>query len=227
VSPAHHTIAHERELWDTYAGSERVRAEVLEGEPVFRWTQYAGHGPGAELLGRPESVLEIGCGTGRALAWLAEQGVKATGIDLSPVMVGNASRRWGPLGVRFVCAEVLDHLRGPAREAGETYDAVYSVFGAAWFTDPATLFPLVRERLAPGGVFAFSQPPAIPGAYGPQGMYKGGFAGPALYTYRYSHSPSGWARRLRRAGFGDVHVEVLDAPQAGHIGTLIARARRE
>ncbi|NEE48727.1 SAM-dependent methyltransferase, partial [Streptomyces sp. SID8455] len=73
----------------------------------------------------------------------------------------------------FVCAEVLEHLR----EHDVTYDAVYSIFGAAWFTDPGRLFPLVRQRLALGGVFAFSQPPAIPGAYGPQGMYKGGFAG--------------------------------------------------
>lgn len=77
---------------------------------------------------------------------------------------------------RVRCSEVLEYLS----EHKEAHDAVYSIFGAAWFTDPSRLFPLVRQRLKPGGVFVFSQPPAIPGAYGPQGMYKGGFAGKAM-----------------------------------------------
>lgn len=215
---ARHNFEHERELWDAYA--ESVTKDLSESEPVFGWTQYAGHGPGAEVLGRPGRVLEIGCGTGRALAFLAGRGVKARGVDLSPVMVARIAEWWGPLGVEVVCAEVLDFLRGDA----EVYDAVYSVFGAAWFSDPRRLFPLVRERLAPGGVFAFSQPPAIPGAYGPQGMYKGGFAGKARFAYRYSYTPRTWRNLLRGAGFAEAEARVLGAPEAGHIGTLLVRA---
>ncbi|MDW4910306.1 class I SAM-dependent methyltransferase [Streptomyces sp. ADMS] len=208
----------ERAVWDTYA--ESTRKDVFESEPVFRWTQYVGHGPGPEVLGEPESALEIGCGTGRALAFLARQGVKMRGVDMSPVMVANTMRRWGPLGAEFVCAEVLDFLKHDT----QTYDAVYSVFGAAWFSDPRKLFPLVRQRLNPGGVFAFSQPPAIPGAYGPQGMYKGGFAGPARYTYRYSYTPASWRSLLVSAGFTEAAAVVLDAPKPDHIGTLSVRA---
>ncbi|MEV6009601.1 class I SAM-dependent methyltransferase [Streptomyces sp. NPDC051976] len=213
--PAQHDIAAETELWDTYASS----AFKEDDEPVFRWTQYAGHGPGPELLGDPESVLEIGCGTGRALAHLAQRGIKAAGVDLSPVMVGKVAQRWGPTGARFHCAEVLEYLRSTT----ETYDAVYSIFGAAWFTDPSKLFPLVQRCLNPGGVFVFSQPPAIPGAYGPQGMYKGGFAGKAMFTYRYSYRPAVWERLLTRAGFATATAQVLDAPKPGHIGTLLVR----
>lgn len=62
--PAHHDIAAETELWDTYAES----AFKDDAEPVFNWTQYTGHGPRPELLADPRCVLEIGCGTGRALA---------------------------------------------------------------------------------------------------------------------------------------------------------------
>ncbi len=92
---------------------------------------------------------------------------------------------------------------------------------------PELLVPLVTQRLNPGGVFfVFSQPPAIPGAYGPQGMYKGGFAGPALFTYRYSHTPETWEELLRTAGFTEAQAGVLDAPQRGYIGTLIVRATR-
>ncbi|MFF9589740.1 class I SAM-dependent methyltransferase [Streptomyces sp. NPDC014646] len=214
--PAQHDIAAETELWDAYAAS------AFEGgaEPSFCWTQYAGHGPGPELLGNPRSVLEIGCGTGRALAHLARRGIAARGVDLSPVMVGKATAKWAGAGVEFVCAEVLAYLS----EREDMYDAVYSVFGAAWFTDPSRLFPLVRQRLNPGGVLVFSQPPAIPGAYGPQGMYKGGFAGRAMFTYRYSYRPAVWERLLTCAGFSTADARVLDAPRPGHIGTLLVRA---
>ncbi|MFE4170952.1 class I SAM-dependent methyltransferase [Streptomyces sp. NPDC056909] len=214
--PAHHDIAAETELWDTYAAS----AFKDDAEPGFGWTQYAGHGPGAELLGEPRSVLEIGCGTGRALAHLAGRGIVAHGVDLSPVMVGKTTAKWAGTGAVFVCAEVLEYLS----EHDDLYDAVYSIFGAAWFTDPGRLLPLVRRRLKPGGVFVFSQPPAIPGAYGPQGMYKGGFTGKALFTYRYSYRPAVWERLLTRAGFAAAEARILDAPHAGHIGTLLVRA---
>ncbi|MFJ6621887.1 class I SAM-dependent DNA methyltransferase [Kitasatospora sp. NPDC091335] len=216
--PAQHDIESERELWDTYASG--IKDDVFDAGPDLRWTQYAGHGPGPELLGSPASALELGCGTGRALAALAEQGVKVTGVDLSPVMVARAAERWGPAGVRVHCAEVLNYLGS----TDETWDAVYSVFGAVWFTDPLRLLPLIAARLNPGGVLVFSQPPAIPGAYGPQGMYKGGFAGRALYTYRYSYTPRRWAGLLLRSGFDSAEARVLDAPTDGHIGTLIVSA---
>jgi SAM-dependent methyltransferase len=212
-----HDLASERELWDTYA--ERVRTDASASEPVLTWTQYPGHGPGVELLAGPESVLELGCGTGRALAHLARTGVRARGVDLSPVMVENATERWGALGVTVACADALGFLGTDTEE----YDAVYSIFGAAWFCDPHALFPLVARRLRSGGVFVFSQPPAIPGAYGPQGMYKGGFAGRALYTYRYSYTPARWAKMLRAAGLVRTEVTVLAAPEPGHIGTLLGR----
>jgi SAM-dependent methyltransferase len=216
--PVPHDIAAETELWDTYAES----AFKDDAEPSICWTQYAGHGPGLELLGSPRRVLEIGCGTGRALAFLAGQGITAHGVDLSPIMVKKTSERWADSGATFHCGEVLEWLA----DHEDTYDAVYSIFGAAWFTDPSRLFPLVRERLNPGGVFVFSQPPAIPGAYGPQGMYKGGFAGKAMFTYRYSYRPAVWERLLTRAGFASADADTIDAPKPGHIGTLIVRAHR-
>ncbi|PGH46933.1 class I SAM-dependent methyltransferase [Streptomyces sp. Ru87] len=214
--PIDHDLDAEAELWDTYAET----AFEPDAPPVLNWTQYQGHGPGAELLGEPRRVLEIGCGTGRALAHLAQQGVEAHGVDLSPVMLKKTTERWAGTGAIFHLGDVLTYLAEDRR----TYDAVYSAFGAAWFTDPSRLFPLVRARLIAGGVFVFSQPPAIPGAYGPQGMYKGGFAGRAMFTYRYSYRPAVWERFLTRAGFTEAEASVIEAPRAGHIGTLLVRA---
>lgn len=184
--PAQHDIAAETELWDVFAAS----AFKDGAEPGFCRTQYAGHGPGPELLGDPRRVLEIGCGTGRALAHLAERGIVAQGVDLSPVMVEKATTKWHCTGAESVRSEVLEYLSGHE----EAYDAVYSIFAAGWFTDPSRLFPLVRRRLGPGGVFVFSQPPAIPGAYGPQGMYKGCLAeGRCSPTATATDRPSGSA----------------------------------
>ncbi|MFE6777359.1 class I SAM-dependent methyltransferase [Streptomyces sp. NPDC057702] len=215
--PVPHDIAAETDLWNAYARS----AFEDDMEPTFCWTQYAGHGPGRELLKSPDSALEIGCGTGRASAYLAERGVRARGVDLSPVMVERAHEKWESTGAEFVCGEVLDVLADDI----QTYDAVFSMFGAAWFADPTRLFPLVLDRLCPGGRFVFSQPPAIPGAYGPQGMYKGGFAGKAQFTYRYSYKPAVWERFLLRAGFATAEATVVEAPTVGHIGTLIVSAQ--
>ncbi|MDO0932709.1 class I SAM-dependent methyltransferase [Streptomyces sp. DG2A-72] len=163
----------------------------------------------------------FGCGTGRALAYLAEQGVTEHGVDLSPVMVKKTSEKWAATGAVFHQVEVLEYLAA----SSETYDAIYSIFGAVWFTDPSRLFPLVHSRLEPDGTFVFSHPTAIPGAYGPQGMYKGGFAGKAMYAYRYSYRPAVWERLLTRAGFATAKAEVIEAPKPGHIGTLIVQAR--
>ncbi len=103
-------------------------------------------------------------------------------------MVAKITEQRGATGAEFVCGEVLDVLREDTR----AYNATYSIFECAWFTDPSRLFPLVRERLAPGGVFAFSHPPAIPGTYGPQGMYKGGFAGKAQIVCLSGRQRAGW-----------------------------------
>jgi len=57
-------------------------------------------------------VVDIGCGTGRWLAWAVERGARAAGLDLSPHMLREASRK-------FTCAGRLveaDALRSPFRD---------------------------------------------------------------------------------------------------------------
>ncbi|GHJ40511.1 hypothetical protein Sm713_61200 [Streptomyces sp. TS71-3] len=56
-------------------------------------------------------------------------------------------------------------------------------------------------------------------------MYRGGFAGKDMFTYRYSYRPAVWERLLTRAGFATAEATVLDAPEPGHIGTLLVQAR--
>jgi trans-aconitate methyltransferase len=85
------------------ARDERVRAsydtvatvyadhlvDELNGQPFETWlldrvAAHADAGP----------VVEVGCGPGHVTAYLAEAGVDAIGIDLSPGMVAEARRRF-------------------------------------------------------------------------------------------------------------------------------------
>lgn len=218
---APHTPA---EYWDTYMPH---RGEGDQPAPVvdrFEWTQYPGHGPGAELLGSPRRALDLGPAEGKEAVFLARQGVEVTGVDLSLVQVERARKWWsGVPGLTFIHADVRDSLTSDT----ELFDAIYSVWGAVWFTDPEQVFPLVAERLAPGGVFAFSQAEPIPGAYGPQPMRGKWLEGREreLTVLRWQYTPEAWSDLLKRHGFTDVDATVLAAPEAGKLGTLIVRAR--
>lgn len=209
--------------WDRYA-SKRTPGKDREArlKHAFDWTQYEAHGPGDELLGEPLSALELGCGHGDTVAALAEKGITATGIDLSPAHIDAARETWGATpGAQFVLSDALDFLG----TTETTWDTIYSIWGGMWFTDPDHLVPLVRSRLNPGGRLVFSHAPAVPGSYGPQGMYGAGFNGRQVWIYQWAYEPGTWADLLHGCGFQDINARVLDAPEPGHVGTLIVEAR--
>ncbi|WP_113701930.1 class I SAM-dependent methyltransferase [Nonomuraea lactucae] len=212
--------------WDHYAtgvASDHDATPEAALENAFGWTQYEGHGPGDELLADPASALELGSGRGHAVAALATKSIDATGVDLSPVQVAGAHAMWGHLpNAHFVQADVLDFLSHTDR----TWQAIYSIFGAFWFTDPEQLLPRVRERLTPGGRLVFSQAEAVPGPYGVQGMYGAGFTGPQSWVYRWAYEPDVWARILGEHGFVEVRAWHGPAPEQDYVGTLIVRALR-
>jgi SAM-dependent methyltransferase len=60
-----------------------------------------------ERLGRPASVLEPGCGSGRMLAAFADRGIEVVGIDRSPQMVELARSRLGDHGT-VVLGDITD-----------------------------------------------------------------------------------------------------------------------
>ncbi|MET7321347.1 class I SAM-dependent methyltransferase [Streptomyces sp. NPDC005549] len=214
--------------WDTYSRQRPERRPTnARGETTwFNWTQYPDHGPGAELLEVPAGarVLDLGCGKGGNAAHLAALGHCAVGVDVSPKQLAAARGRWGEMpGLDLRQVEAVNFLR----EDRGGFDAVYSVYGAVWFTDPARLLPAIRERLHPGGRLAFSQRPPVEGCYGCQASYipRGADEDP-LVVKRWDYEPDGWERVLKEYGFTDVTADVLAAPPGKRTtGTLIVRAR--
>lgn len=215
--------------WDVYARSKKPRRLVnAAGERTwFSWTQYPDHGPGAELMNPAprSSMLDLGCGKGGNAAHLATLGVHVTGVDWSQPQIDAARERWGQVpGLEFVVADVVDYLDTNTT----TWDAIYSVFGVVWFHDPELLLPLLRRRLRPGGLLAFTHLPPVEGCYGAQAVFvRSPDAGDSLPIRRWDYTPEMWCDHLVHAGFDLVEAHVISPPEGvGHNGTLLVRAQK-
>lgn len=101
----------------------------------------------AHLLAPGCTVLDVACGGGRHLAWLAQRGHVVTGVDQSI----EAARQAMP-EAELVCADIENGpwpLRAP--------DGQLRTFGAMVVTNYLwrPLLPTLLESLAPGGVLLY------------------------------------------------------------------------
>lgn len=99
-----------------------------------------------------ETVLELGCGTGRdAAVLLAEHpGCRLVGLDASPAMLEAARTTLAPYADRVRLRQV--DLRAPFG-VDEPVDAAMSVATLHWLPDHTTIFGSVATALRPGGRF--------------------------------------------------------------------------
>jgi len=102
-----------------------------------------------ELLRLPPgaTVVDVGCGTARAVAELAELGARAIGVDLDPTMLAVARGRFPDIDVRAADAAELPLDDGQAH--GYRADKVYHVL-----PDPHAALAEARRVLVPGGRIA-------------------------------------------------------------------------
>jgi SAM-dependent methyltransferase len=130
-------------------------------EPAGWEERYAGEGkvwsgnPNPQLVAEvsamaPGTALDVGCGEGGDVIWLALRGWRVTGADFSAAGLARAARHAAEAGV----ADRTDWLRVDARAfsaEGRTYDLVTSHF----LHPPGGLMVEVTRRLsdavAPGG----------------------------------------------------------------------------
>jgi SAM-dependent methyltransferase len=104
---------------------------------------------------RPNTILDLGCGTGSHALILAGRGYEVTGVDRSGAMLEIARKRAAAAGLKIAFRE------GDMTSLSlhEKYDAVVSLFSVMGFhtTDDALAAALrtVRNALVPGGMFVF------------------------------------------------------------------------
>ena len=100
-------------------------------------------------------ALELGCGSGHSLRYLAERGAcELWGLDLSPVQIAFAEETLRPFADRVRLVESPMEVN-PGIPLG-SFDLVFSIYGLGWTTDLPGTLALVADYLRPGGVFILS-----------------------------------------------------------------------
>jgi len=133
-----------RATYDTIAASfaEQTARRPVQYEEVGRRF--------LALLPVGSSILEVGCGAGRDMAWLEAQGTVVTGVDLSPGMLAEARR--------LVCGPLLEmdmrHLNIPDSASGGIW-CMASLLHLPKAEAPRALAEM-RRVLVPAGVLALT-----------------------------------------------------------------------
>src|SRR5215475_12662699 len=99
-------------------------------------------------------VLELGCGTGRVLLPIAEQGIPCVGLDLSKNMLDVLRAKGPPPSLSLVQASMTGFDLGGAR-----FPLIFAAFRAfqhlCTVEEQLAALGCIRRHLAPGGTFAF------------------------------------------------------------------------
>jgi SAM-dependent methyltransferase len=113
-----------------------------------------------QILGdvRGKRVLELGCGAAQWSAFLARDGGRLVGLDVSERQLHHARGFLEQVGIQLPLVQAdAEHL--PFRDA--CFDVVFCDHGATSFTDPRHTIPEAARVLTPGGVLAFNISSAI------------------------------------------------------------------
>jgi SAM-dependent methyltransferase len=168
------SVAANSAWWDADADDYHVEHGEFLGVSDFVWCPEALREEDARLLGdvSGRDVLEVGCGSAPCARWLAEQGARVVGLDLSAGMLRYAAAAGEATGLPVPLvranAERLPFASG-------SFDIACSAFGAVPFVaDVGELFRDVARVLRPGGswVFAVTHPMRwiFPDDPGPNGL---------------------------------------------------------
>lgn len=108
------------------------------------------------------SVLELGAGSGRLTAALAERGFNVTGVDIAPAMLAQARARQAAVPADVAARMALLEGDMTALDLGRTFDLVLCpFFTLAHVAPPAAwtaTFATAARHLEPGGRAAFHLP---------------------------------------------------------------------
>lgn len=173
---------HEHCAGPSRGGAAHRHGEIEDEDPARFWEErYAGAGP--VWSGRvnrtladaveglpPGRSLDLGCGEGGDVVWLAEHGWRATGIDISETAIARARAAAAERGIagsriRFVAADLAAWAEAPAAVDGA--DEPFDLVTASFLQSPVELpreriLRAAAGRVAPGGslvLIAHAAPP--------------------------------------------------------------------
>jgi 2-polyprenyl-3-methyl-5-hydroxy-6-metoxy-1,4-benzoquinol methylase len=182
-----------RPLYEHYVSKfKRIEcsAQLAAEEAAWRYfdQKYFRH---IRHLGPDDAVLDVGCGSGLLLAYLAQKGFRsAEGVDVSEEQIELAKAR----NLRVRCGDVFGFLQGRA----EAFKAVIALDFVEHFTkeEALSLFSLLFRALKADGILLIQTPNG-------QGL----FAGQVIYgdlTHCTIFTPESLSQALRLAGFNQI-----------------------
>jgi 2-polyprenyl-3-methyl-5-hydroxy-6-metoxy-1,4-benzoquinol methylase len=127
-------------FWDEkYAAQDRV----WSGRPNQRLVEHAGRLP-------PGTALDVGCGEGADVVWLAERGWRVTGADVSAVALERARRHAGEAGFADRTSWLhIDLLGGDELPGGA--DLVSAMYLHVPDADFDRVYTAIAAAVRPGG----------------------------------------------------------------------------
>lgn len=161
--------------------------ELMSAVPYGEWVKYV-----EELLMehkcRPETVLDLCCGTGSASLLLSGRGYKVTGVDISPEMIEIAKEKSAGSDVDFYVQDVT------ALNLGRTFDLVLSLFDSLnYILKPEDLqeaFRHTADHLDEGGLFIFDMNTEYALSAGLFNQRNLDEDDPVQYNWRSSYNPA-------------------------------------
>ncbi|GAA1574360.1 class I SAM-dependent methyltransferase [Leucobacter aridicollis] len=176
--------------------------------------------------------LDLGCGEGGDVLWLAERGWDATGLDLSPTAIARARVESGARGVdaRFMVADLAEWAeRTLGAGAGDRYDLVTASFLQSPVHLPrAAVLRAAARHVTPGGhlvVISHGAPPDASPAGSESGHHHapGSFPTPDSELADLDLDPASWTVVLAEAQRRDAVTGRGDRVRA--IDTVIVARR--
>ena len=166
-----------------------------------------------EAAGRPGSVLDIGCGSGRLTVELARRGAAATGIDTNERQLVAARERTAGAGAEVTFAR--GDMNEPLAFADAEFEAVTSRLALMIARDPVATLREAARVTAPGGAVVTAVWARIEENpwFGEPRAAVAEALGPERAEFARAFGRLGDAKELaglhRQAGLGDVQARVL------------------
>jgi len=136
---------------NVYGGFAKIYDRMMADVSPKKWADYV------ELLWKthgfkPDSVLDMACGTGRITRLFNKRGYDMTGVDVSEEMLAQARKKGGK-NILYLCQDMRDF------ELYGTVDAIVCLCDSVNYIleeeELQKFFKLANMYLNPGGMFVF------------------------------------------------------------------------
>lgn len=119
-----------RKFWDKeYQGGEHLALSANPSEDLVKFTRWLTRQHGGKYLNRTASVLDLGCGNGRNLIFLAREfGCRGVGYDISHEAIAQAKRLSNDLLIEYQTRSIAEPIPLPDQSQTLVLDMMTSHF---------------------------------------------------------------------------------------------------